>query len=74
MNDIQKNEQAGIVQLNPNQLVQVALEQGADLDKLEKLMDLQQRWNKEQALKSFNVAMSMFKKDVPEITRNAIAR
>jgi hypothetical protein len=57
--------------MNPNQLIALAVQQGADLDKLEKLMDLQERFNAGEAKKAFNNAMSVFKKAAIVITRNA---
>ena len=57
--------------MNPNQLVALAVQQNADIDKLEKLMDLQERFNKAEALKAFNFAMADFKKETIEITKDA---
>lgn len=38
-------------------------------DKLEKLMDLQERWERNEAEKAFNVAMTEFQADVPNIVK-----
>ena len=51
----------------PSDLLRLAVEQGADLEKLEKLMDLQERWESNQARKAFVEAMAEFKKNPPEI-------
>lgn len=56
--------------VTPMQMLQMAVEQGADLDKLQKLMDLQERWEANEARKAYVVAMSAFKKDPPEIFKN----
>jgi hypothetical protein len=55
----------------PNQLMALAIEKGnVDLDKLEKLMLLQERWEENQARKAYNVAMANFKADPPEIDKD----
>lgn len=51
-------------------LLEIAVTQGADLDKLEKLIDLQDRWEKTEARKAFVVAMTEFKKNPPEIIKD----
>ncbi len=57
--------------VTPAAMLQIAVEQGADLDKLEKLMGLQERWEATQAKKAFVSAMNQFKSDPPKITKNA---
>lgn len=54
----------------PAYMLQVAVEQGADLAKLEKLMELQERWEKNEARKAFVVALSAFKANPPELMKN----
>lgn len=51
-------------------LLRIATSQGADLERLEKLMDLQQRYEREQARKQFTEAIAAFKADPPRITKN----
>ena len=58
------------IQATPAHLLQLAVNQGADLDKLEKLMDLQERWEKNEARKAYVQAMSDFKASPPEITKD----
>jgi len=53
----------------PATLLAMAVEQGADIDKLEKLMALQERWEKTQAEKAFNKAMSDFSANLPTIEK-----
>lgn len=60
-------EQGGAV--TPMQLVQMAVSQGADIDKLEKLLELQLRWEADQARKAFVVALNAFKADAPKIIK-----
>ena len=53
----------------PSHLLAMAVEQGADLDKLTKLMDLQERWESGEARKAFTVAMTGFKSEPMEILK-----
>ena len=46
---------------NPSDLLRMAVEQGADLDRLERLMALQERWEANEARKAFTTAMTAFK-------------
>lgn len=57
------------VAITPDRMLQIAVEQGADLDKLEKLMDLQARWEADQARKAYVQAMSNFRGECPAIDR-----
>lgn len=54
----------------PADLVRIAVEQNADIDKLTRLMDLQDRWEAKQARNAFVQAMSAFKADPIEIFKN----
>lgn len=56
--------------ITPTGMLQIAVEQGADLDKLEKLMELQERWEKNEAKKAFNIAVAEFKKNPPVIIKD----
>lgn len=58
------------VALTPVELLRIAVSQGADIDKLQKLMDLQERYEKNEARKAFVVAMSRFKANPPIINKN----
>lgn len=54
----------------PVELLKIAVTQGANIEQLTKLMDLQERWERNEARKAFVVAMNAFKADPPEITKN----
>lgn len=56
--------------VTPMDLLQKAMDTGADLDKLEKLMDMQDRYEAGQARKAFVSALNAFKEDPPEIQKN----
>ncbi len=58
----------------PATLVQMAVESGADLDRLEKLMDMQEKWEAREAKKSYLKAMAGFQKECPIIQKDAHVR
>ena len=53
----------------PADLLAMAVNQGADLDKLERLMALQERWEQNEARRAYNDAMSAFKAEAVEIIK-----
>jgi len=53
----------------PAHLVQMAVAQNADIEKLEKLMEMQERWEANEARKSYALAISAFRNDCPAIER-----
>jgi hypothetical protein len=54
----------------PAALLQIAMDQGADLDRLEKLMDMQTRWEEREAQKAFTEAMVAFKAENVVVTKD----
>jgi hypothetical protein len=58
------------VSITPVDLLRIAVSQDADIDKLKQLMDLQERWEANEARKAFVSAMNEFKKNPPAITKN----
>jgi hypothetical protein len=54
----------------PAMLLNIAIEKGAELDKLEKLMDLQMKWEANQARKAYTEAMAAFKANPPDIEKD----
>ena len=57
--------------LTPMELIsRLAGEEGFDPAKLEKLMDLQERWEDRKARRSFNDAMASFQEEAPRITKS----
>ena len=63
-------QETQIVALTPVELLRIAVSQNADIDKLTKLMDLQERWERNEARKAFVVAMNAFKSAPPTISKN----
>lgn len=56
--------------VTPADLLRIAVDKGADLDRLEKLMDLQQRWEADAARKAFADDMARFKAKPLEIIKD----
>lgn len=56
--------------VTPMELLQMAMNQNADISKLEKLMELQLRWEANEAAKAFAAGMAAFKANPPEIVKN----
>lgn len=51
-------------------ILHLAIEKGAGIDQLERLMAMHEKWEANQAKKAFNVAMAKFKEDPPKITKD----
>ena len=60
----------GPVDVTPLGILQIAVQQGADVDKLAKLLELQERWQTNEARQAYNAAMAKFKRRPPQITKN----
>lgn len=56
--------------VTPANLLQIAVSQGADLEKLSRLMDLQERYEANEARKQYVAAMAAFKLNPPEILKD----
>lgn len=56
--------------LTPMAMLSMAVQQGADIDKLSKLMDLSERWEANEARKAFVAAKAAFKAEAPRIDKN----
>ena len=61
---------AVVPQATPSYLLQLAVEQGADLDRLERLMALQERWEANEAKKAYNAAFAAFKAEAVKVIKN----
>jgi len=70
-NAIAKSEVREIVPATtPMQLMQAMIERGTDPDQLEKMLALQERWEANQARKSFAAAMAQFQAACPTILKS----
>jgi len=58
--------------VSPDNLLALAIEKGADLDQLEKLMDMKERWEKGEARKAYFLAVSDFKAAPIVITKDKV--
>lgn len=61
-----------IATATPGYLLQLAVEQGADLDRLERLMALQERWEANEARKAYVAAMAAFKREPIDIYKSKL--
>lgn len=55
--------------LNPLQLVQIAVQKGVDTEQLKALMDMQREWKAEQARDAFVAAMNAFRAEALEVVK-----
>jgi hypothetical protein len=60
---------ASLPAVTPMQMLQIAVDKGADIDQLTKLMDLSERWEATEARKAFVAAMTQFKANPPTILK-----
>ncbi len=60
---------SGGVAMTPMEMLDRAITQNAPVETLSKLMDLQERWEANQARKAFEEAMSAAKAEIPEIKK-----
>lgn len=67
-------KQAEVIQhvgaMTPMDMINHAVAQGAGIETLEKLLNLQERWEASQARKAFDEAMASAKAEIPTITKN----
>lgn len=58
------------VSSEPSTLIAMAVQQGLEVEKLEKLLELQERWEAKEAKKQFLDSLSKFQAEVPEIKKS----
>lgn len=56
---------------NPLALIQTAIEKGMAVDNLGKLMDLQERWERNRAAEAYAEAMNLCQQEMPVVVRDA---
>lgn len=61
---------AEIVQYSPANFIEMAIKSNAGIEQLERLMTLQERWEKNQAYKAYLEAMTKFQSICPPIPKN----
>lgn len=67
---LEKVEPKPVTVSSPNDLIAMAVSQGADVEKIEKLIALQERWEANEAKKAFVKALAGFNSEVVEIIKN----
>src|SRR3990167_9924775 len=55
---------------SPAEMIRMAVTGGADLEKLKGLLDLQERWEANEARKAYHKAMAAFKENPPKIKKD----
>jgi len=66
----QERPELALVEPTPMGILQLAIARDADVEQLTKLMELQERWEANQARKAFNEAFSSFKSEAVTIIKN----
>ena len=66
---IEPKSELARVDNTPSKLIELAIEQNADVDKLERLMDMQIKWEQSQAKKRYFESLSKFQSLVPAIKK-----
>ena len=69
--NVRQIEPQALVTMTPMDMLARAVQSGADLDMIEKLMNLQERWEASNARKAFDAAIASAKAKIPAIERNA---
>jgi hypothetical protein len=67
---IPQEEPRALAAVTPMDMLNRAVSSGASLEMVEKLMTLQERWEKNQARKAFDNAIAAAKAEIPNITKN----
>jgi hypothetical protein len=65
-----KAEPAPAAATTPHDLLTMAVSQGSDIERLERLMEMQLRWEANEARKAYAAAMVAFKRDPPRIVKD----
>lgn len=63
-------EPRAVTTVTPMEMLAHAMQRGADLNQLQQLMDLQERWDAKQARKAFDAAISAAKAEIKPIIKN----
>lgn len=65
-------DQASLANTSPDALLQLAVSKDLDITKLEKLMELKERWQANQARIAFFDAFSLFQSKVPPLEKTKL--
>jgi hypothetical protein len=61
-----------VASITPMQMLQMAIQQNVDMARLEKLMDLEERWRKAAAKRAYVAAFTKFKKNMPDVVKDLL--
>lgn len=64
--------QVAVQARNPGEVLIYAMEKGADMAQIEKLLDLQMKWEANEARKAFVADMAAFKRNPPQIVKDKL--
>ena len=67
---VQENGNTLPAQASPAMMMQLAMDKNLDLSKVEKMIELQAKWDAIEAKKAYTLAMAQFKKEPPIITKD----
>ncbi len=70
MSAIAEKQGSHIVHNAPTRMLELAIEKGAGLEQMQQLMDLQERWEANEARKAFVQAMTALKANPPTVIKN----
>lgn len=70
MTNIVKKESTELVAITPMEMIQQAISSNVGIEQMQSLMDLQERWEKNEARKAYVQAMANFKADAPRLVKN----
>jgi len=72
-NEVEKTDQLGsaVVPADPMAMIGQAVADGAPIEKLQALMELQERWEANEARKAFSEALTLFKEKPPSLTKDS---
>lgn len=70
MSNVKQLQTVESAPITPMAMLERAVSTGAGLDTIEKLMNLQERWEKNEARKEFDAAISRAKAELPPVLRN----
>lgn len=66
---VDEKKQTAVATITPMDLLNQAVSQGADMDKLEKFMSLNERWEQSEAKKAFDLSMARFQSSLGPIPK-----
>lgn len=59
-----------VKQMNPNELLALAVDKDIDIEKLSRLMQMKKEWDADQARRAFFEAMTKFQSEVPDLRKS----